>query len=58
MSKPLPADHAPTTVSLADEEGVERVRVDMLFGLWTTVNELVHLDGLRHGRIHALPKIT
>jgi hypothetical protein len=33
----------PTTVSLADEEGVKRIVVDTLFGLWATVNNLTRL---------------
>jgi hypothetical protein len=36
-SKP-PASHAPTTVSLADEEAVKGILADTLFGLWATVN--------------------
>jgi uncharacterized protein (TIGR00730 family) len=34
----------PTTVSLADEEGVKRILTDTLFGLWTTVNNLSRLQ--------------
>jgi hypothetical protein len=41
MSKP-PAE-PPTAVSLADEEGVKRILVDTLFGLWATVNNLTRL---------------
>jgi hypothetical protein len=33
----------PTTVSLADEEGVKRILTDTLFGLWATVNNLTRL---------------
>ncbi|MBK1720382.1 hypothetical protein [Thiocystis violacea] len=33
----------PTTVSLADEEGVRRILVDTVFGLWTLVNNLTRL---------------
>lgn len=33
----------PTTVSLGDEEGVKRVLVDTLFGLWATINNLTRL---------------
>ncbi|MBK1724026.1 LOG family protein [Thiocystis violacea] len=33
----------PTTVSLADEEGVKRILVDTIFGLWTLVNNLTRL---------------
>ena len=41
MSQP-PAGK-PTTVSLADEEGVKRIPTDTLFGLWATVNNLTRL---------------
>lgn len=37
------AADAARTVSLADEEGVKRILVDTLFGLWTTVNNLSRL---------------
>jgi uncharacterized protein (TIGR00730 family) len=33
----------PTTVSLADEEGVKRILTDTVFGLWATVNNLTRL---------------
>jgi uncharacterized protein (TIGR00730 family) len=33
----------PTTVSLADEEGVRRILTDTLFGLWGAVNNLTRL---------------
>lgn len=33
----------PTTVSLADEEGVRRIVIDTLFGLWSLVNNLTRL---------------
>ena len=36
-------EHEPATVSLADEEGVRRILVDTLFGLWGTVNNLTRL---------------
>ena len=36
-------EHDPATVSLADEEGVRRILVDTLFGLWGTVNNLTRL---------------
>src|ERR1700752_4306089 len=32
-----------TTVSLDDEEGVKRILVDTLFGLWATINNLTRL---------------
>lgn len=39
-----PADPPrPPTVSLADEEGVKRILVDTLFGLWSTINNLTRL---------------
>ena len=34
---------SPPTVSLADEEGVRRILVDTLFGLWATINNLTRL---------------
>ncbi len=40
----------PTTVSLADEEGVRRILVDTVFGLWATVNNLTRLRPSRHER--------
>ena len=40
----------PTTVSLADEEGVRRILVDTIFGLWATVNNLTRLRPSRHER--------
>ncbi|MCC6764553.1 MAG: LOG family protein [Deltaproteobacteria bacterium] len=33
----------PETVSLADEEGVRRILVDTVFGLWATINNLTRL---------------
>ncbi len=33
----------PRTVSLADEDGVRRILVDTLFGLWATINNLSRL---------------
>lgn len=35
--------HAPTTVSLADEEEVKRILIDTMFSLWGTVNNLSRL---------------
>jgi uncharacterized protein (TIGR00730 family) len=35
--------HAPTTVSLADEEAVKRILVETMFSLWSTVNNLSRL---------------
>ncbi|MCC6847535.1 MAG: LOG family protein [Deltaproteobacteria bacterium] len=37
------APPAPETVSLADEEGVRRILVDTVFGLWATINNLTRL---------------
>ena len=39
-----------TTVSLADEEGVKRILIDTMFGLWATVNNLSRLQPSRHER--------
>ena len=41
--KGAPPDNDPRTVSLNDEEGVRRILVDTLFGLWATVNNLGRL---------------
>ena len=38
------------TVSLADEEGVKRILIDTLFGLWATVNNLSRLRPSRRDR--------
>lgn len=50
MSTQAPAARAPTTVSLADEEGVRRIIADTLFGLWATVNNLTRLRPSRRER--------
>ena len=44
------AEIAPRTVSLADEEGVKRILIDTLFGLWATVNNLTRLQPSRRER--------
>lgn len=43
MNEPREAPRGPSTVSLADEEGVRRLLTDTLFGLWATVNNLTRL---------------
>ena len=43
-------ENKPTTVSLADEEGVKRILVDTLFGLWATVNNLTRLQPSKRER--------
>jgi len=45
-----PTAGAPTTVSLADEEGVKRILIDTLFGLWATVNNLTRLQPSKRER--------
>jgi hypothetical protein len=50
MSTKPPVARAPTTVSLADEEGVKRILVDTLFGLWATVNNLTRLQPSKRER--------
>jgi uncharacterized protein (TIGR00730 family) len=40
----------PTTVSLSDEDGVQRILVDTIFGLWASVNNLTRLRPSRHER--------
>jgi hypothetical protein len=39
-----------TTVSLRDEEGVKRILVDTVFGLWGIVNNLTRLRPTRRER--------
>ena len=43
-------ERKPTTVSLADEEGVKRILIDTLFSLWATVNNLTRLQPSRRER--------
>src|SRR5262247_3292463 len=45
MTEPASAmpDATRGTVSLADEEGVKRILVDTILGLWNIVNDLTHL---------------
>jgi uncharacterized protein (TIGR00730 family) len=50
MSETDPAKRAPTTVSLADEEGVKQILVDTVFGLWGIVNNLTRLRPSRRER--------
>jgi uncharacterized protein (TIGR00730 family) len=50
MSDSSSSDRAPTTVSLADEEGVKRILVDTVFGLWAMVNNLTRLRPSRRER--------
>ncbi|MCU0970341.1 MAG: LOG family protein [Gammaproteobacteria bacterium] len=40
----------PSTVSLSDEEGVKRVLIDTVFGLWSVVNNLTRLQPTRRER--------
>jgi uncharacterized protein (TIGR00730 family) len=44
------ASGKPTTVSLADEEGVKQILKDTLFGLWATVNNLTRLQPSKRER--------
>lgn len=50
MSSASPTSEAPRTIGLDDEEGVRRVLVDTLFGLWSTVNSLSRLRPSRKER--------
>ena len=50
MSSETSAARARTTVSLADEEGVKRILIDTLFGLWATVNNLTRLQPSKRER--------
>jgi hypothetical protein len=43
MSDSIPSQKAPAKVSLADEEGVKRILLDTVFGLWGAVNNLTRL---------------
>jgi len=43
MNESIPSQRGPATVSLADEEGVKRILLDTIFGLWGTVNNLTRL---------------
>ena len=43
MSESIPSQGGPATVSLADEEGVKRILLDTVFGLWAAVNNLNRL---------------
>ena len=49
VDKPV-ADSKPSTVSLADEEGVRRILLDTVFGLWATVSNLTRLRVSRRER--------
>lgn len=40
----------PTTVSLADEDGVKHILIDTLFGLWSIVNNLTRLQPSKRER--------
>ena len=42
--------HAPTTVSLADEEAVKRILIETMFSLWNTVNNLSRLTPSKRER--------
>jgi uncharacterized protein (TIGR00730 family) len=43
MTNTSAATKAPATISMADEEGVKRILVDTVFGLWGIVNNLTRL---------------
>lgn len=45
MSNPESADKLPETVSLNDEEGVKRILMETVFGMWDIVNNLVPPGG-------------
>jgi len=50
MSETTTPKQAPVTVSLADEEGVKRIIVDTVFGLWGMVNNLTRLRPTKRER--------
>lgn len=43
MTEPTTTRQRPETVTLTDEEGVKRIIVDTVFGLWSIVNNLTRL---------------
>jgi uncharacterized protein (TIGR00730 family) len=45
-----PTGSTPPTVTLDDEEGVKRILVDTLFGLWSTINNLTRLRPSKRDR--------
>jgi len=47
---PQSAPQEAALVSLTDEEGVKRILIDTLFGLWATVNNLSRLRPSRRDR--------
>jgi uncharacterized protein (TIGR00730 family) len=50
MTSSETSKHAPSTVSLADEEGVKRILMDTMFSLWSTVNNLSRLQPSKRER--------
>jgi len=50
MADSKPTKTGPDTVSLADEEGVKRILVETVFGLWGIVNNLTRLRPARRER--------
>ena len=50
MSETTSSKQGPATVSLADEEGVKRILVDTVFGLWGMVNNLTRLRPTKRER--------
>jgi len=50
MSDSTTSKQGPTTVTLADEEGVKRILVDTVFSLWSVVNNLTRLRPTRRER--------
>ena len=50
MSNPESGDKLPETVSLNDEEGVKRILMETVFGMWGIVNNLTRLRPSRRER--------
>ena len=50
MTPPETSKHAPSTVSLADEEAVKRILIETMFSLWNTVNNLSRLTPSKRER--------
>jgi predicted Rossmann-fold nucleotide-binding protein len=50
MPEQPPPGRTPPIVTLDDQEGVRRILVDRLFGLWATVNNLTRLRPARRDR--------
>ena len=50
MTPPETSKHAPSTVSLADEEAVKRILIETMFSLWNTLKNLSRLTHSKRER--------